>query len=236
LYEGPDTGDICVSDDCSETAAVCLELRECYKNQFGSGGLLQDFASLFPPDVAGPSVDEIVSDSFVYLQCFNVSFSNLTATKTGICAEIPDQGCSPYSIDDGAGGCRSNPVCPLEGYFDSFAPDYPNPETQSSYALAVASIEDLYLCSADDLIDYTDRTSADAVGITLIVKIALESLQIALEVFKDSLPHWEIYIFKILPFIANAIAIGVVDTILEQTALHDGLVDGAEMEAIYENS
>lgn len=125
----------------------------------------------------------------------------------------------------------------IDSYFESFTPDYPNPTKYEDYGNAVRSIEDLYLCSDDDGINYTDRTSADAVGITLIVKIALQSLQISVnELLKDSLPHWFVYYFKVVPYIANGITINSVDTIYEQAALHDGLVDGAEMEAIYENS
>jgi hypothetical protein len=248
LYEEGDGG-ICDPNagDCTNNQDVCLQLKECYIFQFNES-LFKGFDTLVPEGVdvdTIPTVDDIVSDSFVYSECFNVTYSDLFSKKEGICEEITVNGCSPYSISNGSGKCgpsdstdASEPVCPVafEGFFDSFAPDYPNTTKYPSYGVAVASIEDLFLCSADDGIDYTDRTSADAVGITLIVKIALQSLQIAFEILKDSLPHWVLYIWKIIPYIANGITINIVDTILEQTALHDGLVDGAEMEGIYENS
>jgi hypothetical protein len=244
LYEdSEDTSDICDPDDCSNNQDVCLELKDCYIDQF-ENNLFKDFSSLVPDGVdvdSIPNVDEIVSDSFLYSQCFNLTYEELESQKDGICsttATTPEKGCSPYIILDGSGGCPnggpSDPVCPWGGYFDSFAPDYPTNYTD--YRNAVASIEDLFLCSADGVIDYTDRTSADAVGITLIVKIALQSLQIANEILKDSLPHWFLYYWKIIPYLANAITINIIETILEQTALHDGLVDGAEVEGIYENS
>lgn len=234
LEEAGDPATICgsASPDCLENANLCLQLQTCYKERFSGAFSSEDI-----------DVDELFDDQFLYTQCYNTTNEDLKTTTEGVCNNAESAGCSSYDISNGLGFCGdgtnpTEPVCPerINEYFESFDPAYPNPSDNSDYGLAVAVIQDLYLCNTDGEIDYTDRTSADVVGITLIIKIGLEAAKIASEILKDSLPHWEPYIFKIFPYQGFALALNVVDKVYGVAGFHDGLVDGAEMQAIYQNT
>ena len=71
---------------------------------------------------------------------------------------------------------------------------------------------------------------------TFIVKTAVATARLASETFKNLWPHDLLYVWKILGFIGNAVTQGALETVLAQADMHDGLVDGAELEAVYENT
>ncbi|KAL3913879.1 MAG: hypothetical protein SGILL_006319, partial [Bacillariaceae sp.] len=236
-----DGDNICPDGDCTQHAQVCKQLEGCFESTLTRFEALDESGEVNAADV--------VDDQFLYTLCFNETLEDLQTLATGTCSdEDPEEGsasgCSPYSIDNGAGFCGAGdnptePVCPerISGYFASFDPAYPDLGANFQYAVATAAIRPLYLCPiGDTTYDTTDRTSADFVGLTLVVNSVLKGVVIIAEVLKDSLPHWEVYIFKIFPYMIAAGVQFLVEKAYDLAGYHDGLVDGAEVEAIYENT
>ena len=116
------------------------------------------------------------------------------------------------------------PHCPanFSDYFKSFEPGYPfgQPyETLTGWAIQNG---------------FDARTTAGATNI--LIKGFLSLAKIVPDAIQDGLPSSFIYSFKVIASRALSLAIIGFDVSLEFGALHDGLVESAEIEATYENT
>jgi hypothetical protein len=233
---------------CYENADLCISIAACVRSQFdtlfGDGITIPGYGSLDPvtykfSEWFGDD-EELLSDEAVYDLCWNVDLEELRETNDTVCNEGLAGACSSYSWTSGNGECRSEPFCPtaIAGQFADFGPAYPTSENEI-YSVLIASIEGTFMCNhpaKDGVTTYFDRTSADAYGIVAILKAVFQSMLVPAEIIKDSLPDEWYYSWKVAPYVALSIVINSLDTVLNQADYHDSLIDGAEIEAIYENT
>jgi hypothetical protein len=238
---------ICKADancTCYENAELCISIATCVRAQvqtlfdggftIPNGGKTFDFSDYFGDG------EEILSDEAVYDLCWNVDLEELRETNDTVCDEGLAGACSSYEWPSGNGGCRSEPFCPtaIAGQFKDFGPAYPTSENEI-YTTLIASIKETFMCNhlpVDGVTTYYDRTSADAYGIVAILKAVFQSILVPAEIIKDSLPDDWLYSWKVAPYVALTVIINALDTVLNQADYHDSLIDGAEIEAIYENT
>lgn len=186
---------------------------------------LVDIATLSAAkDAPEPSTDDLSETKY---DLCGGNATELAQKKEEICSAGSSlSGMASYPIINGSGtGCRAMPFCPeaLEPHFRSFSPGYPS---GSPY-------EELVPNPGNGL---DNRTSTQLVDTYTSIKSALGLARLPLKVLSDGLPASWPYVFKVIPVVALDSAILVMETMLEFWALHDGLVNSAEIEATFENS
>ncbi|EJK59259.1 hypothetical protein THAOC_20547, partial [Thalassiosira oceanica] len=186
---------------------------------------LVDIATLSTAqDAPEPSTDDFSETKY---DLCGGNATELAQKKEDVCSAGSSlSGLASYPIINGSGtGCRALPFCPevFEPHFRSFSPGYPS---GSPYEQLVPNPGN----------GFDNRTSTQLVDTFTKIKIPLELASIALEALSDGLPASWPYFFKVIPVLAIDSTVLVMETMLEFWALHNGLVNSAEIEATYENS
>jgi hypothetical protein len=171
--------------------------------------------------------------------CFDRNPSNISDTLLNCQASSEGNDCTPPTYEfDGHPECGIDgmegrlPTCPsgLAPQFQDFGPVYPNSATESGYAAATKSIRSDYIpCELD-------RTAADDVGVILFLKPIFEAILIGLTAAKDSFPQDYPYVLFVFAVLIPEVIVLAFEIVLEQADYHDALIDGAEIEALYENT
>jgi hypothetical protein len=236
LFNVNDTAD---PGACRAAVNCIKEGQENVMNQLIEDGLINE--EKLGSALEGESMDGIYSDtgSVAFEVCFEKNASQIQETRDECLSRSTATSQCPiptYTNRTEAPGCGYTPaqgalpVCPAlyAKMFDDFGPGYPTDE--AGYVVATASIKSLFIpCPLD-------RTSADAVGFILFLRSIFQYVVIATGQLKDALPNDFPYIpFVLLNFIPKII-VQSFDIVLKQASYHDGLIQAAEIEALYENN
>jgi hypothetical protein len=233
-----------IADTANPT--LCREAVDCIEDK--TDGILDDLkdsgfmdAGDIDSALQDQDTSEIYGDTGVvtFAICFEKSESEISETLEN-CESSVSSTCSTPEFDfDGHPACGvdgmegSLPTCPFElaPQFQDFGPGYPEyTEGMFGYSAATATLRPLFIpCEAD-------RTSADAVGVILFLKPIFVAIQIALEALRDSFPQDWIYTIFVFTALIPAVIVLALEIVLEQADFHDALIQGAEIEALFENT
>jgi hypothetical protein len=235
--------------DIADTSdpSKCREAVNCIEAK--TDGILDDLKNSGFIDAADldsalqdQDTSEIYGDTGVvtFEVCFGKNASEISDTLDDCESSDGSSACTPPTYDfNGQPGCGVDgmegavPTCPagLAPQFQDFGPDYPlYADSQIGYSAATATLRPLFIPCEDD------RTAADAVGVILFLKPIFVAIQIALEALRDSFPQDWIYTIFVFTALIPAVIVLALEIVLEQADYHDGLLQGAEIEALYENT
>jgi len=190
--------------------------------------------------LAGEDTSTIYGDTgdVTYEICFNKTLAEIQEKRDECKSQLSSSACAvkTYEPDDVLPQCSADPKkanlpqCPsdISEQFLDYGPAYPTRE--GGYEAATASIRELFIPCPND------RTNADAVGAILFLRPIFDGIRIALEQLRDMFPEdWPYVGFVIAAAVPRVIVLSL-DIVLDQVVYHNGQIQGAKIQAIYQNT